>query len=302
MEGYSKARVLLMSGYGINCERETAHAFDLARFSSEDLSDVGGHELVRSLPEKDRSKIVHINDVIADPRHIRECDILVWPGGFSMGDDTGSGLAFAHYARDNLDDEFAAFVERDTLSLGVCNGFQSMTHLGFFPFAGQDYFTPEAVNTALAHNDSARYIDRWVLLKRSSAGADCVWTQGLDDKGAMPIPIAHGEGKFIWKDQGACVGLMANAMVQVRYVDEAGKTDDRLEVRANPNGSWESIAGISDPTGRFLGMMPHPERAIYTCQHPLYTKMREIADRAGKELPTHTAWLKLFQNAVRYFD
>jgi len=269
---------LLMSGYGINCERETAHAFEKAGA---------------------RPRIAHVNDVIRDKRLLKECQILVWPGGFSMGDDTGSGLAYAHYTRDNLRDELGEFVERkDSLSIGICNGFQIMSHLGFFPVGHDRYLTDDAVQTALTFNTSARYRDLWVTLGTVDGGMKCAWTkEGRVD--LMPVPIAHGEGRF-YATPGVIEMLRKSGQVVLRYVDEEGHAAKGSP--ANPNGSSDDIAGICDPSGRFLGMMPHPERAIYTFQHPLYTKRRELARREGKELPDETRWMELFRNAVKYFE
>ena len=295
-------RVLLMSGYGINCERETAHAFDLARFSPEEVEyhakDVDGiTKLIATIPDEERARIAHINEIIAKPELILQCNILVWPGGFSMGDDTGSGLAYAHFARDNLSKELRDFIERDTLSLGVCNGFQIMSHLGFFPPDQEGYITPEAVKTALTFNTSARYRDLWTTVRDDSELRRCAWT-GPDSIDFAPIPIAHGEGRF-YCTPDTLEQLKQGGQVVFRYAHEDGSS---AEGDDNPNGSLDDIAGICDPTGRFLGMMPHPERAIYTVQNPTQTKMREIAKRRNLELPETTVWMGLFRNAVEYFD
>ncbi|MBW2972411.1 phosphoribosylformylglycinamidine synthase subunit PurQ [Candidatus Woesearchaeota archaeon] len=279
--GKTRPIALLMSGYGINCERETAHAFDKAGA---------------------RTQIAHINDVIAKKSLIAECQILVWPGGFSMGDDTGSGLSYAHYARDNLRDELQAFIKRgDTLSLGICNGFQIMTHLGFFPVGkdvtAEDYLTGEAVKTALTFNTSARYRDLWVDLCLDPA-LKCRWTSP-GNVNYQPIPIAHGEGRF-YASPETLAALKEGGQVVFRYADKDG--DPAAGGPENPNGSVDDIAGICDPSGRFLGMMPHPERAIYTFQNPAYTKKRELAVRKGIDVPDETRWMELFRNAVKYFD
>ncbi len=276
--GKTRPLALLMSGYGINCERETAYAFERAGA---------------------RSKIMHINDVIANKGVLDECNMLIWPGGFSMGDDTGSGLAYAHYARDNLRDELLTFIDRgDTLSLGICNGFQIMMHLGFFPVGHDDYLTGEAVQTALTFNTSARYRDLWVELGDFDVDSRCVWTgrNGLD---GLSIPIAHGEGRF-YAEPEVLKKLDEGSQVVFKYVDEDGEA--AAGGPANPNGSLDDIAGICDPSGRFLGMMPHPERAVLSVQHPLYTLNRESARRDRKDLPEETLWMELFRNAVTYFE
>lgn len=292
---------LLMSGYGINCERETAHAFDLAHFSPEDVEahsrDVGGiSRLISTIPEERRARVAHVNEVIENPKLIRECQILVWPGGFSMGDDTGSGLAYANYARDRLGDQLREFIGRDTLSIGICNGFQIMSHLGFFPVGDEAYLSPEAVKTTLTFNTNARYRDLWTTVRDDSRTGYCAWTDP-DHIGRAEIPIAHGEGRFHCSDD-TLHRLKKNCQVVFRY----SHADGSPAQGDNPNGSLDDIAGICDQSGRFLGMMPHPERAIYTVQHPQHTKLRYVAERSGVELPETTVWMRLFRNAVKYFD
>ena len=120
-----------MSGYGLNCEEETKFAFESA----------GG-----------RADIIHINDLIAKPKMLLEYQILVFPGGFSYGDDTGSGKAYANKFKNHLAKELAEFLSRDTLVLGICNGFQIITNLGI-------------LSGALAYNKNGKYIDRWVDLE-----------------------------------------------------------------------------------------------------------------------------------------
>ncbi len=252
-------KTLILSGYGINCEKETAYAFERAGSSP---------------------KIMHINDVVSDVKVLDDCRILVWPGGFSMGDDTGSGLAYANYARDRLSDALTRFIERDTLSIGICNGFQIMSQLGFFP---SDIGRYGRADSALTFNSSARYRDLWTDISVVE-GNNCVWTKGIK---RLFMPIAHGEGRFYANDD-VLSRLNENSQVVLRYDD-------------NPNGSVEDIAGICDPTGRFFGLMPHPERSILSVQDALYTLKREIASRDERELPDETDCMMIFNNAVDYF-
>ena len=108
----TKPRALILTGYGINCDEETGYAFEKAGAIS---------------------NIVHINDIISNPEILKDFQIFTFPGGFSYGDDTGSGEALANRIRNNLLDEFLSFMERDTLILGICNGFQVMVNLGIIP-------------------------------------------------------------------------------------------------------------------------------------------------------------------------
>jgi phosphoribosylformylglycinamidine synthase len=267
----AKPNTIIMSGYGINCERETAHAFTRA-----------GAE----------PKTVHINDLARDKDILETCQILVWPGGFSMGDDTGSGLAYAHYAKDALIDSLDRFIRRNTLSIGICNGFQIMTHMGFFPIADNRYGHPR---TALVSNTSARYIDRWVDLVNSDKTGKCVWTRGIE---SLHLPIAHGEGRF-YADDATMQALRNSGQIVLRYANE--NMTPANGGAANPNGSLDDVAAICDPTGRFIGMMPHPERAILSIQDDNYTLKREIAARKGEQLPEETACMRIFRNAVEHF-
>jgi phosphoribosylformylglycinamidine synthase len=284
---------IIISGYGINCERETAFAFDRARFTPEEICRTGIRNLLDRIDEKDKARITHINELVADPGQVDSCDILVWAGGFSMGDDTGSGLAFAHYAADRLGDALQRFIERDTLSLGICNGFQIMTHLGFFPIAHDGYGQPE---TALVFNSTARYRDLWVDLSIDKDTDMCAWTRGID---GLHLPIAHGEGRF-YASESVLSRLKQSGQAVLRYTNPDGTPANGGP--ANPNGSLDDIAGICDPTGRFLGMMPHPERAILAIQQDSYTRDREIARRQGRDLPEETDCMRIFRNAVEYFD
>ena len=163
-------KAIVLSGYGINCEGETAHAFELAGAGA---------------------AIVHINDLIDGHDNLADYQILAFPGGFSYGDDTGSGNAFAHRIKNHLWEQVLTFVQGDRLAIGICNGFQIMVNLGLLP-ATDGYGHRRA---ALIHNASARYLCRWVDLKVSS---ESPWLQGMD---SLPLPIAHGEGQFYAPDE-----------------------------------------------------------------------------------------------------
>jgi phosphoribosylformylglycinamidine synthase subunit PurQ / glutaminase len=261
-------RVIVLSGYGLNCEDETLFALEKA----------GG-----------KGDIVHINDLIAKRKNLSNYQILAFPGGFSYGDDTGSGLAYANKLRNNLKDEYLKFMHRDTLAIGICNGFQIMVDLGLLPgYEGNNVQT-----VALTHNDSARYKVRWVDLKFNS---NSPWTKDID---TLSLPIAHGEGKF-YADNGILRFIEERNLVAARYVDgEICKYQCR---EANPNGSLNDIAGIVDESGRLMGMMPHPERAIDFTHRPDWTFLKEKYKREGKELPKDGPGLKMFQNGVNYFS
>src|SRR3989344_5107913 len=177
---YLRPKIIIMSGYGLNCEEETKFAFESA----------GG-----------MADIVHINDLIAKPKMLFKYQILVFPGGFSYGDDTGSGKAYANKFKNHLAEELREFLSGRTLAIGICNGFQIMTNLSILPGA--------------------------------------------------------------------------------------------LTYKKNPNGSDYDIAGVLAYNGRVLGLMPHPERAMFSHQSPLWYK--------NKKIPKDGKGLQIFKNAINYF-
>ena len=253
-----KPHVIIFSGYGFNTEDETKAAF----------------ESVGAIAD-----IVHINDIIAKPAILDKAQIIVFPGGFSYGDDTGSGKAYGNRVKQHLGDALEKFLARDTLMVGICNGFQVVTNAGILP-------------GALIANDSARYSCRWVDLKVQS---DSPWLRGIQ---TMSVPIAHGEGKYYAPDE-TLAKLKSEGAIALTYV--AGETSKHFDMPANPNGSLENIAGITGYNGRVLGLMPHPERAVRFTQLPHWTYLKEEYVRGGKEMPTEGPGLQLFRNAVNYF-
>ncbi len=253
-----KPHVIIFSGYGLNTEDETKAAFE----------SVGA-----------TADIIHLNDIIAKPAVLKKAHIVVFPGGFSYGDDTGSGKAYGNRVKQHLGAELEKFLARDTLLIGICNGFQIITSAGILP-------------GALIANDSARYLCRWVDLEVKS---DSPWLKGIK---SLSVPIAHGEGKYFAPPEVLSKLKNENA-VALKYV--AGETSKQFDLPANPNGSLENIAGITGYGGRVLGLMPHPERAVRFTQLPHWTNLREQYVREGKPLPVEGPGLQLFRNAVHYF-
>lgn len=254
----STPRALIFSGYGLNCEDETKVAFELAGAKAD---------------------IVHINDLIANRTMLRRYQIVALPGGFSYGDDTGSGKAFGRRIVHNLRRELNTFLKRDTLMIGICNGFQILTAAGILP-------------GALISNDSGRYLCRWVDVE---VAGESPWLIGL---GKLSIPIAHGEGKY-YDSEEKLNGLEQSGSVALRYV--SGEICEYQNLPGNPNGALRDIAGVTSRDGRILGMMPHPERGMFFTQLPHWTHLRENYRRSGKPLPTYAAGIEIFRNAVRYF-
>jgi phosphoribosylformylglycinamidine synthase I len=264
----AKPKVLVLTGYGINCDEETQFAFEKAG----------------AIAER-----VHVNDIIAGDRKLSGYQILTFPGGFSFGDDTGSGNALAARMRGHLWDQVNGFVQEDKLVLGICNGFQVLTRLGLLPGIDRKY---GAQQVALVHNDNARYTDRWVDLRFSGHSP---WTKNL---GEMMVPIAHGEGK-LYTDAGTLETLRGRNLIAARYIKGFVCKYQCLE--ANPNGSLEDIAGLTDESRKVFGLMPHPERAIDFTQLPDWPVLKEQYKREGKEIPKEGPGMQIFRNGVDYF-
>lgn len=245
-----KPNVLVFSGYGLNCEEETAFAFRLAGGSPD---------------------IIHINDLIASPGKIRRYQIIAIPGGFSYGDDTGAGNAYARKLNHHIGKELWKYIDGDRLVIGICNGFQILVALGFlFP------------RVALLPNDSGRYTVRWVDLRVENTTP---WLTGIT---TLFLPIAHGEGK-LYAEVTTLTAMKRSGHIAMRYTN------------GNPTGTVDNIAGLTDESGRILGLMPHPERAIFFTQLPHWTYLKEKYQREGKPIPKYGPGLKIFQNAVNYF-
>lgn len=245
-------KVLVLTGDGINCERETARAFSLAGADP---------------------RIVHINDLLENPKSIHDYQAAAFPGGFSFGDDLGSGQVLALKLSLVLGDELRSFVEAEKPVIGICNGFQALTKLGLLP-------EPFGARTmALARNVGGNFIDRWVELEPEKASV-CIWTRGFSS--AFPLPIRHGEGRIAFakgEEESIHRTLSQKGQIVLRYKDDV-------------NGSYGRIAGVCDPKGLVFGLMPHPEAAVSLLQHPQSSR---LADRTAEG-----PGLKFFQNCVAY--
>lgn len=261
-------KALVLTGYGINCDEETKFAFEKAGAEAD---------------------LVHINDLIESPKKLDNYQIVAFPGGFSYGDDTGSGNALAWKIRNNLGIE--KFTEDNKLIIGICNGFQVLVNLGLLPAINGKYGQRQV---ALNHNDSARYLDRWVDLE-FSPNVNSPWTTYVE---RTSLPIAHGEGNF-YADKETLAEMNRKNLVAARYI--RGKICRYQDLPANPNGSLENIAGITDESGKIFGLMPHPERAISFTQLPNWTLIKEQCKRDGKEIPTEGPGIQIFRSGVDYF-
>jgi len=253
-----KPKVLVFRTAGTNCDKETVHAFKVAG------ADVD---------------LRHIN-LIKKGADFSSYQVIAFPGGFSYGDDLGAGKIFSLELLLWCRDALAKMLDKGGLILGICNGFQVLVRLGILPDLDFEQ------KTTLITNDSHRFEDRWVHLKleNNESAAKKIWLKGLPE--IIDLPIAHMEGKF-FSDKTILDKIEKSNQVALRYVTASGESAD---YPACPNGSLNNIAGITDISGRVLGLMPHPERFAFSHQYPV----------KGDQEPK--PWgLEFFKNAVNYF-
>ncbi len=230
---------------GINCDGEMLYAFTIA----------GGN------PE-----LVHVNELRSREKRLSDYQIFAIPGGFSYGDDVASGKILALELNSYLGDQINEFVQRKRgLVLGVCNGFQVLVRTGLLPFG-----TMGGMQATLANNDSGHFECRWIDLKVENTNA-CVFLEGMN--GVVSYQVAHGEGKF-FAPPSTLEKIEDQHLVVFRYSDASGNPTQKYP--DNPNGSLHGIAGITDPSGRILGLMPHPERFVRATQHPNWRRMPDL--------------------------
>ena len=251
-------RAIVLRAAGINCDLESRVACEKAGFQAE---------------------VLHVNRLIEDPKRLREAHFLVVPGGFSYGDDLGAGRVLGHELRARLLPEFRRFVEEGKLILGICNGFQVLVRAGLLP----DPFGDDSPSLTLAGNDSGQFEDRWIRLKVCSTKSEF-----LREEAEIDLPIAHGEGKFLPRDPEILRRWEEQGQLVLRYV---GPNGGSAAYPWNPNGSVGDVAGLCDPTGRVLGLMPHPERFQDAVNHPQWTRRRGTVEPDG---------LRFFRNASEY--
>ena len=265
---------LVITGFGINCEEETAAAFRLA-----------GAE----------ARIAHLNDVFGEQLSLHDFDVVAFPGGFSFGDDLGSGKVLANkltYKRTSSGrrflDEIERFLGDGKLIIGICNGFQVLVKTGLLP--GLDPARRQQVT--LTRNDSGRFEDRWVTCRVTGAGNQ-PFLRGLE---RIDLPIRHGEGKLVIRDPAVKEAIVSQGLGCLTYVGEDGEATG--EYPANPNGSDLHLAGLTDPTGQILGLMPHPEAYLTEYNHPAWTRRR----RENPDRTEDGEGLAIFRNAVRWIE
>ncbi len=253
-----RPKVFVLKADGINRDEEMAFAFKLAEGDPE---------------------IVHVNELRSRQKKLSDCQILALPGGFAYGDDIVSGKILAIELTSFLGEEMKKFIDRkDTAIIGVCNGFQVLVRTGLLPFRkfGE-------MDVTLTNNNSGHFECRWISMKVEKSV--CKFMDGMESK-EISYPIAHGEGKFFTDDK-ILQEVEKNDLIVFRYTDSEG--NPTMKYPENPNGSLNAIGGICDPTGRILGLMPHPECFVRIEQHPNWR--RDKVEVNG---------LPLFENIVKF--
>ena len=254
----AQPRAIVLRAAGINCDREAQSACEKVGFEAD---------------------IIHVNRLIENQKLMHAYQFLIVPGGFSFGDDLASGKVLANELKTKLLPEFRKFIEMGKLMLGICNGFQVLTKAGLLP----DPMNPSFAQATLTNNDSGKFEDRWIRLKVSSLKSEFLKVEEV-----IELPIAHGEGKFLPADAQSMKRWEQGGQLVLKYVDPEGR---EAGYPWNPNGSTSSVAGICDPTGRVLGLMPHPERFQDATNHPQWTRRGADVRPDG---------LKFFHNAFEY--
>lgn len=229
-------------------------------------------------------RIVHVNQLRADPGILRRGRILAIPGGFSYADALGAGRLFALDIASFFKDEVSRFVDEGKPVIGICNGFQTLVKAGLLP--GRRFLPADGDERrfTLSDNRNGRFECRWVTLRAEKS--PCIWTQGIEEP--VVCPVAHGEGRFLASSQAHLEALMAANLVALRYTLPTGEPAKELWPH-NPNGSPFDIAGICNPKGNVLGLMPHPEDNVLT--GPAGRSYRGGRQGSG---------LLLFKNGVRH--
>lgn len=245
-------KICVLLADGINCDEETFYAF----------KKYGGQ------PE-----FVHINQLRDKSKKLQDFQILAISGGFAYGDDIVSGKILATELVSYLKDQISEFISQKGLVIGICNGFQVLIRTGLLPLGHLG-----EMDATLAQNDSGHFECRFIKIKIEKSKA-----KFLDPYVGETIDISvnHGEGKFFALPKYLNEVEKEN-LVFCRYVGEDRKPTQHYP--QNPNGALNAIAGVTDPTGRILGLMPHPEKIIEYTQHPNWRRAKgesELRKLAG---------------------
>ncbi len=265
----AKPKVFIPVFPGTNCEYDSARAFERA----------GAETEVIVLNNLDPQGIRESVDAFA--KAISQSQIVMFPGGFSGGDEPdGSGKFIATtFRNEKIKDEIMKLLnERDGLALGICNGFQALIKLGLVPTG--EIVEQTELSPTLARNSIGRHQSRIAYTKVVSNKSP--WLQKATLGGVYSIPISHGEGRFVAKEEWLRK-LFENGQVATQYVDAEG--NPTMDEDYNINGSYMAIEGITSPDGRVLGKMGHSERRDRSTYLNIYGDKDQ----------------KIFESGVEYF-
>lgn len=264
-------KTLILSGMGLNCEKETAHACRLSGAS--------------------KVETVHMLRFLNGEVQLADYDFLIFIGGFLDGDYLGSARVgvnrFKFCSQDTVDlkDEFNRFAEAGKLILGICNGFQFLVKLGLLP---EEKLAFEQQTVSLTQNQKGIFENRWVHLVINPANKN-IFTKGIKQ---MYLPVRHGEGRIVVTHPETQEKILSEKLIAMTYADSSGNPTDKYP--DNPNGSWQNIAALSNARGNILGLMPHPEAYNHYTNHPHWTRLN-FTEEDGEGL-------KLFKNAYQYLE
>lgn len=240
----AKPRVFIPVFPGTNCEYDSRKAF----------VDAGAE--VETIVFKNLTENNILESVVEFSEGIKRAQILMFPGGFSAGDEPdGSGKFIATaFRNEKIKDAVNDLLHnRDGLALGICNGFQALIKLGLVPYGE---ITPQKEDSpTLAANNIGRHVSKAVYTKIVSNKSP--WFAKAELGGVYTVPTSHGEGRFVTSEEWL-QKLFANGQVATQYVDLEG--NPTMDEDFNPNGSYSAIEGITSPDGRILGKMTHSER------------------------------------------
>ena len=263
---------LVVTGFGINCEEEMAAANRLAGAEAD---------------------IVHLNEVFRERVSIHDYDILNFPGGFSFGDDLGSAKVLGNKIKFKkmdsgkvLIDELEKFLTVGKFMIGVCNGFQALVKMGLLPNVGGNY----EQEVTLTYNASGKVEDRWITCGVNDQ-SNTPFLKGIQ---SIDLPVRHGEGKLVFRDDAIRQVLVGQNLNCMSYVDRNGNPTS--EYPFNPNGSELNCAGLTDPSGQVFGLMPHPEAYLSFYNHPNWGKRK----RENPDFSEDGEGLQIFKNIVEH--
>ncbi len=213
-------------------------------------------------------EVLHLNDILRR-RNLFTYQGLVFPGGFAYGDYVRAGAIWGKRMLAFIKEDLRKFAESKKPILGICNGFQVLVEAGLLP--GFELLQ-ETQQVALAGNASSKFECRWVYLKKNPQ-SKCIFTKEMLD--IVRFPVAHAEGRFITENPEVLQRLVEGEQVAIQYATKNG-TLSNGSYPSNPNGSALDVAGICNPEGTILGLMPHPEDAFFGYQVPEWTRERKI--------------------------